>query len=49
MDDDDYFVVMVYHNQFCFDTFACLDQDANLLMLIYLRCLITCLIVLNRC
>jgi hypothetical protein len=25
MDDVDYFVVMVYDDQYCFDTFACLD------------------------
>jgi hypothetical protein len=25
MDGDDYFVVMVYVNHYCFDTFACLD------------------------
>jgi hypothetical protein len=25
MDDDDYFVVVVYDNQYCFDTFASLD------------------------
>jgi hypothetical protein len=31
---DDYIVVMVYDNQYCLDTFACLEQDANLLMLI---------------
>jgi hypothetical protein len=32
MDGDDYFVVMVYVNQYCFDTFACLDSNANLTM-----------------
>jgi hypothetical protein len=25
MDGDDYFIVMVYINQYCFDTSACLD------------------------
>jgi hypothetical protein len=25
MDDVDYFIIMVYVNQYCFDTFACLD------------------------
>jgi hypothetical protein len=25
MDGVDYFIVMVYDNQYCFDTFACLD------------------------
>jgi hypothetical protein len=49
MDDDDYFVVMVYDNHYCFDTFVRLDEDTNLLLLINLRWLITCLIVLNRC
>jgi hypothetical protein len=29
MDGDDYFVVMVCVNEYCFDTFACLDWDAN--------------------
>jgi hypothetical protein len=48
MDGDDYFVVMVYVNQYCFDTSACLDY-ANLHMLIKLRWLITCLKMLNRC
>jgi hypothetical protein len=37
MDGDDYFIVMTYVNQYCFDTFACLDEDANLHMLINLR------------
>jgi hypothetical protein len=32
MDGDDYFVVMVYVNQYCFDTFACLDLNANFTM-----------------
>jgi hypothetical protein len=31
---DDYIAVMVYINQNCLDTFACLEQDANLLILI---------------
>jgi hypothetical protein len=31
---DDYIVVMVYVNQCCLDTFACLELDANLIMLI---------------
>jgi hypothetical protein len=33
---DDYLVVMAYLNQYCLDTFACLDYDANPLMLINL-------------
>jgi hypothetical protein len=37
---DDYFVVMAYDNQIVFDTFACLDKNANLTMLINLRWLI---------
>jgi hypothetical protein len=49
MDGDDYFLVMVYANQYCFDTFACRDYDANPHMLINLRWLITCLKMLNRC
>jgi hypothetical protein len=49
MDEDDYFVVMVYVNQYCLDGFACLDQDANLHMLNNLRWLITCLKILDRC
>jgi hypothetical protein len=44
MNVDDYLVVMAYDNHIVFDTFACLAQDANLLMLINLRWLITCLI-----
>jgi hypothetical protein len=31
---NDYLVVMVDANQYCLDTFACLEWDANLLMLI---------------
>jgi hypothetical protein len=31
---DDYIVVMVYYNQYFLDTFACLEYNANLLMLI---------------
>jgi hypothetical protein len=31
---DDYIVVMVYVNQCFLDTFACLELDANLIMLI---------------
>jgi hypothetical protein len=31
---NDYLVVMLYVNQYCLDTFACLEYDANLLMLI---------------
>jgi hypothetical protein len=38
---DDYLVVMAYVNQYCLDTFACLELDANLLMLINLTWLIT--------
>jgi hypothetical protein len=37
---DDYFVVMAYIYQYCLDTFACLELDANLLMLINLTWLI---------
>jgi hypothetical protein len=32
----DYLVVMAYVNQYRLDTFACLELDANLLMLINL-------------
>jgi hypothetical protein len=46
---DDYFVVMAYDNHIVFHTFACLDYNAILTMLINIRWLITCLIVLNRC
>jgi hypothetical protein len=49
MDGDDYFVVMVYVNKYHSGTFAFLDKNANLPMLINLRWLITCLIALNRC
>jgi hypothetical protein len=49
MNVDDYLVVMPYDNHIVFDTFACLDLNANLLMLINLRWLITCLIIVNRC
>jgi hypothetical protein len=31
---DDYLVFMAYVNQYCLDTFAFLELDANLLMLI---------------
>jgi hypothetical protein len=48
MDRDDYFVVMVYVNQYCFDTFAFLHYDSNIHMLINLRWLITCLITASR-
>jgi hypothetical protein len=47
MDGDDYFVVMVYINQYCLDIFASLDQDANPHMFINLRWLITCLKMLD--
>jgi hypothetical protein len=40
---DDYIVVMAYVNQYCLDTFACLEYDANLLMLINLTWLINML------
>jgi hypothetical protein len=40
---DDYFVVMAYANKYCLDTFACLELDANLLMLINSTCLINML------
>jgi hypothetical protein len=48
MDDDDYFVAMAYDNHTIFVTFASLDYNANLPMLINLRWLMTCFIVLNR-
>jgi hypothetical protein len=31
---DDYIVVMAYDNQYCLDTFTCLEYDADLLILI---------------
>jgi hypothetical protein len=37
---DDNFVVMAYVNQCCLDTIACLELDANLLILINLTWLI---------
>jgi hypothetical protein len=37
---DDYLVVMAYVNQYCLDTFAYLEYDANILMLINLTSLI---------
>jgi hypothetical protein len=37
MNVDDYLVVMPYDNRIVFYTFACLDLNANLLMLINLR------------
>jgi hypothetical protein len=40
---DDYFVRMAYVNQYCLDTFACLELDSNLLMLINLTWLINML------
>jgi hypothetical protein len=40
---DDYLVVMAYANQYCLDTFACLELDANLLMLINVTWLINML------
>jgi hypothetical protein len=40
---DDYLVVMAYVNQYCLDTFACLELDANLPMLINLTWLINML------
>jgi hypothetical protein len=43
MDGDDYLVVMVYVNQYCLDTFACLVLDANILRLINLIWLINML------
>jgi hypothetical protein len=33
---DEYLVVMAYVNQYCLDTFACLDYYAKLIMLINL-------------
>jgi hypothetical protein len=44
MDGDDYLVVMVYVNQHCLDTFACLEYDADILMLINLTWLSNMLI-----
>jgi hypothetical protein len=35
---DDYIVVTAYVNQYCLHTFASLEEDANLLMLIKLNC-----------
>jgi hypothetical protein len=43
MDGDNYLVVMVYANQYCLDTFACLELDANIFMLINLTGLINML------
>jgi hypothetical protein len=40
---DDYLIVMAYLNQYCFDTFACLGLDANILMLINITWLINML------
>jgi hypothetical protein len=40
---DDYLVVMAYVNQYYLDTFACLEIDANLLMLINITWLINML------
>jgi hypothetical protein len=37
---NDYFIVMSYVNHYCLDTFACLELDTNLLMLINLTWLI---------
>jgi hypothetical protein len=37
---DDYLVVMVYVNQYCFGTFTCLEYDANILISINLTWLI---------
>jgi hypothetical protein len=39
----DYLVVMAYVNQYCLDTFACLELVANFLMLIRLNWLINML------
>jgi hypothetical protein len=36
MDGDDYLVIMIYVNQYCLDTFSCLEEDANIFMLINL-------------
>jgi hypothetical protein len=36
----DYLVVIAYVNQYCLDTFGCLELDTNLLMLINLNQLI---------
>jgi hypothetical protein len=43
MDGDDYLIVMVYVNQYCLDTFACLEYDVNVLMLINVTWLINML------
>jgi hypothetical protein len=40
---DDYLVVTAYVNQYSLDTFACLELDANLLMLTNLTWLINML------
>jgi hypothetical protein len=34
---DDYIVVTAYVNQYCLHTFACLEEDANHLLLIKLN------------
>jgi hypothetical protein len=39
----DYIVVKAYVNQYCLDTFTCLEYNANLLMLINLTWLINML------
>jgi hypothetical protein len=44
MDGDDYLVVMVYVIQYCLDTFAFLELDANILLLFNLTWLINMLI-----
>jgi hypothetical protein len=40
---DDYLVVMAYLNQYYLDIFACLEWDANILLLINLTWLINML------
>jgi hypothetical protein len=37
---DEYLVVIAYVNQYCLDTFASLEYDANILMLINITWLI---------
>jgi hypothetical protein len=43
---DDYIVVMACVNQYCLDTFACLEYDVNLLKLINLFKAFACLVVI---
>jgi hypothetical protein len=40
---DNYLVVLAFVNQYCLDTFACIELDANILMLINVTWLINML------